>query len=61
MENTEEKMMTCSKCGLEKKELEGNMVLEGSAFCCTDCCGSPDDKKKDDDQGHEEEGVCEFC
>ena len=52
-----EKVYVCQMCNQEFKQSEGNFVLEGSAFCCTGCCGSPDDPKKGDD-GHE---VCEFC
>jgi len=55
-----EKTYKCEKCGEVKKESEGNFVLEGSSFCCTECCGSPDEKKKDDHE-HDEDGVCEFC
>lgn len=51
-----EKTYKCGKCGEEKKESEGNFVLDGSAFCCSECC--PGDK-----EGHKEgEGeTCEFC
>jgi|GEM_PF-1955176 len=46
-----DEMKTCEKCGKEKPLSEGNMVLEGSAFCCNECCPKGGDK-------HE---VCEFC
>ena len=51
-ENAGDEMRTCEKCGKEKPLSEGNLVLEGSAFCCTECC------PKDGDKDHE---VCEFC
>ena len=56
-----EKTYKCDKCGNEKKESEGNFVLEGSSFCCTDCCGSPDEKKDDGHEHKDDDGVCEFC
>lgn len=49
-----EKMYHCDKCNKDFKASEGNFVLEGSAFCCNECC--PKDKAEGDD--HE---VCEFC
>lgn len=48
-----EKTYKCEKCGEEKKESEGNFVLDGSAYCCTDCCPK--------DGEHAGEGTCEFC
>ena len=53
----QEEAFTCAKCGKVKKEIEGNYVLEGSAFCCKECCGDPakgEHKQKTDT-------VCEFC
>ncbi len=60
MENqktTADEIFTCAKCGKEKKRSEGNFVLEGSTFCCKQCCGDPSDSK------HKEKAsaVCEFC
>ncbi|MEK7090635.1 MAG: hypothetical protein AAB930_03550 [Patescibacteria group bacterium] len=52
-----EKTYKCEKCGKEKKESEGKFMLEGSAFCCKECCG-------DADKGEHKEkkpNVCEFC
>lgn len=50
-----EKTYACGKCNKEKKESEGNFVLDGSAFCCSECCPK--------DEGHEtkDDGTCEFC
>ena len=52
---SEEKMFKCEKCGKEKKESEGNFVLDGSAFCCEECCKKPVEGEEGKD------GVCEFC
>lgn len=45
-------MIKCEKCGKEKKESEGSYVLEGSTFCCEDCCKKGEEKA---------DNVCEFC
>ena len=45
-------LKVCEKGGKEFPMSEGNMVLEGSAFCCNTCC------PKEGDKEHE---VCEFC
>ncbi|OGF69143.1 hypothetical protein A3H65_00985 [Candidatus Giovannonibacteria bacterium RIFCSPLOWO2_02_FULL_45_14] len=52
-----EELFTCAKCGKKKKKSEGVFVLEGSTFCCKDCCG---DASKGE---HKEKAaaVCEFC
>lgn len=50
-----EKTYICEKCGKEHKESEGNFVLEGSAFCCSECCPVKGEHKK------EEGETCEFC
>ena len=54
---SEEKVIKCAKCGKEKKESEGHYVLEGSTFCCRECCGDPEKGE------HKErnDNVCEFC
>jgi len=54
---SEEKTTTCAKCGKVKKISEGNYVLEGSAFCCKDCCGDPSKGEHKEKKGE----VCEFC
>jgi len=54
---SEEKTTKCAKCLKEKKESEGSYVLEGTAFCCKECCGDPakgEHKKKN-------ANICEFC
>ena len=54
---SEEEKVKCAKCGKEKKKNEGNYVLEGTAFCCKDCCGDP---SKGEHKETKDE-VCEFC
>jgi len=51
------KTVKCAKCGKEKKESEGTYVLEGTAFCCKECCGNPAKGE------HKETAnkTCEFC
>ncbi|MEK7162478.1 MAG: hypothetical protein AAB730_01295 [Patescibacteria group bacterium] len=53
----EQEIYTCAKCGKKKKKSEGMFVLEGSTFCCKECCG---DASKGE---HKEKAdkVCEFC
>jgi hypothetical protein len=53
----EEKMVKCAKCGKEKKESEGNYVLEGSTFCCKKCCGDPGKGEHKEKKNN----TCEFC
>lgn len=51
------KKYKCEKCGKEKTGSQGMFVLEGSTFCCKECCGDPakgEHKEKKDT-------VCEFC
>jgi|ETNmetMinimDraft_26_1059896.scaffolds.fasta_scaffold153490_2 hypothetical protein len=51
------KNFKCAKCGKEKKESEGNFYLDGTQFCCKECCGDAvkgENKEKADK-------VCEFC
>jgi hypothetical protein len=55
--NKEEKILTCEKCGKQKKESEGVWVLSGSTFCCKDCCGEPASAEHKD----KKDNVCEFC
>ena len=52
-----DQIFTCEKCGKEKSRSEGNFVLEGSAFCCKECCGDP---SKAEHKG-KASAVCEFC
>ncbi|MDP2676946.1 MAG: hypothetical protein Q8O83_04665 [bacterium] len=54
---TEDKAFTCRKCGKEKKESEGKFVLEGTTFCCKECCGDP----AKGEHKETKDGVCEFC
>ena len=56
-ENNLPKKIKCEKCGKEKLESEGYWVLEGSAFCCKECCGDP----KKGEHKEKKENVCEFC
>lgn len=55
--NNADEVFVCEKCGKKKKKSEGNFILEGSAFCCKDCCGDPATGE------HKEKAsnVCEFC
>lgn len=53
----EEKLFNCAKCKKEKKKSEGNFVLEGTEFCCKECCGDP----KTGDHKEKKKEVCEFC
>ena len=50
-------MLKCVKCKKEKTKEQGVFVLEGSTFCCKQCCGDP--VKGEDKQ--EKNNVCEFC
>jgi len=56
-DETKDKTFTCRKCGKTKKESEGSFVLEGTTFCCKECCGDPA-KGEHKDKKNE---VCEFC
>lgn len=49
-----DKKIKCEKCGKEKLESEGNYILNGSTFCCKQCCN---ENKKNDG----EKNVCKFC
>ena len=53
----EEKLFKCSKCNKEKREEEGTYVLEGTAFCCKECCGDPEKGEHKE----KKDNVCEFC
>lgn len=53
----EEKKYTCAKCGKEKSEAEGAFVLEGSTYCCKECCGDSAKMEHKDKAAQ----VCEFC
>ena len=53
----DEIMLKCVKCKKEKTQDQGIFMLEGSTFCCKQCCGDPakgEDKVKKDN-------VCECC
>lgn len=54
---SEEKMLVCKKCKKEKKESEGVFVLEGTTFCCKECCGDP----SKGEHNAKKDNVCEFC
>ncbi len=54
----EEKTFECAKCKKTKKESDGNFVLDGSTYCCKDCCGDPNDEEH---KNKEDDGTCEFC
>jgi len=54
---SDEKTFTCAKCGKVKGESEGNFVLEGSTFCCKNCCGDPSKGEHKD----KADNMCEFC
>ena len=47
----------CAKCGKEKTEAEGVYVLEGTTFCCKECCGDPAKGEHKD----KKDNICEFC
>ena len=51
------KKYKCAKCNKEKKENEGNFYLDGTQFCCKECCGDPAKGEHKD----KKENVCEFC
>jgi len=53
----EEKLFKCAKCAKEKKKEEGMYVLEGTAFCCKECCGVPSKNERKEKKAN----VCEFC
>lgn len=53
----EEKKIQCVKCKKDKKESEGYYVLEGSAYCCKDCCGG----KEKGENKETKSNICEFC
>lgn len=53
----EEQNYKCEKCGKEKKESEGKFMLEGSAFCCKECCGDA----ANGEHKEKKPNVCEFC
>jgi len=53
----EGKLFKCVKCKKEKKEDEGSHVLEGTTFCCKQCC----DTTREKDEEGKDKMVCEFC
>ena len=53
----EEKTIQCAKCKKTKKESGGNYVLEGTTFCCKECCGDPAKGEHKETKAN----VCEFC
>jgi len=53
----QEKMIMCAKCKKEKKESDGAFYMEGTAFCCKECCG---DTEKGEHK-EQKENMCEFC
>ncbi|MBI2023403.1 hypothetical protein HYT01_02460 [Candidatus Giovannonibacteria bacterium] len=57
METITEKIEKCAKCGKEKKASEGVYILEGSTFCCKECCGDPSKNEHKEKKSN----VCEFC
>lgn len=54
---TKDEVYVCAKCGKKKKKSEGVFMLEGTAFCCKECCGEVSRGE------HKEKAaaVCEFC
>lgn len=53
----EDKTYTCRKCGKVKKKSEGVFMLEGTTFCCKECCGDPLKGEHKETKNN----VCEFC
>lgn len=53
----EEKTYTCAKCKKEKKESDGVFYMEGTAFCCKECCGDPEKGEHKETK----DNTCEFC
>ncbi|MDP7368692.1 MAG: hypothetical protein QGH83_15705 [Candidatus Pacebacteria bacterium] len=52
-----EETVKCAKCGKEKNKDEGTFMLEGTSFCCKECCGDP----QKGEHKESSENTCEFC
>lgn len=51
-----DEMVTCDKCGKQKKASDA-MSVDGGKYCCTACCG--DTSKGEHTQ--KKASTCEFC